>query len=324
MAKDAPTPDQPGSVNLSPHPLVSKLHTDLDNPPNLVTLVGYLGPSKKPDSTRLYQDLTFRNYYEVPSASITATTPVDAEDPNSPTVIHVPASTTLEAVSTTSQSVEAGFLKGAITSSYLGSAAALPGAGQAAWWTGCCKASKTDVRAHVAGQAQAGMDCVCIALSAFGNTLAGQAQGPLDCVQITNTNVCTVSGVFSVCCAQAAAGQAQAGMNCIQITCTICCTMTGGNNYGQAAAGQAQAPAFPTVQQCIPTVQCVPTLVLCTGLPVTCTAAGAGQAQAPATFPTLQCIPTVQCVPTLALCPPPTIQCPATLNCGGAGAVGRA
>jgi hypothetical protein len=123
MAKEnPPSSEQPQSVNLGVHPLVSKLHPDLDHSADLVSLVGYLGPSKDADNIRLYRDLSFNHYFEIPTASITATTPVDANDPNSPTVIHVPASAKLEAVSHSSQSVEAGLLKGAITNGYLTSA----------------------------------------------------------------------------------------------------------------------------------------------------------------------------------------------------------
>src|SRR5207244_1443408 len=113
-------PEKPRNIDLGTHPLVAKLHPDPDDARNLISLVGYLGPSKNPDDIRLYLDLTFNHYYELPSASIVATAPTNADDPNSPTSVYVEASTQLNVVSTASQSVAAGFLKGAITSGYLG------------------------------------------------------------------------------------------------------------------------------------------------------------------------------------------------------------
>jgi hypothetical protein len=116
-----------GDVDLTTHPLVDKHHTDPDEvtgQPDVVSLIGYIGPSKRPDYTRLYQDLSFRNYYEIPTAGITATTPVNADDENSPTHVQVTADTKLDVVTVSVQSVEARFLSGSIASGFLGGAQA--------------------------------------------------------------------------------------------------------------------------------------------------------------------------------------------------------
>jgi hypothetical protein len=121
---DTKSKGRPGNVNLETHPLVAKLHADPDELTQLVALVGYLGPSKKTGYVRLYADLTFRNYYEIPAGGILSTTPADAEDENSPTTVHVAGDTQVERVSVTSQSTEARFLQGSIASSYLSGAGA--------------------------------------------------------------------------------------------------------------------------------------------------------------------------------------------------------
>jgi hypothetical protein len=114
-----PSPHKP---NLSPHPLVTKLRGDSDTPPSLVALTGYFGPSKKADSIRLYPSLDFQSYFEIPKAAIVATTPVDADDADSPTVVHVKAGTPVDSVQTSTQPVES-YLQGGITGGYLGAIA---------------------------------------------------------------------------------------------------------------------------------------------------------------------------------------------------------
>jgi hypothetical protein len=109
-----PSPHQP---NLSTHPLVTKLRGDSDTPPSLVALIGYFGPSKKADSIRLYPSLDFQSYFEIPTAAIVATTPVDADDEDSPTVVHVKAGTPVDSVQTSTQPVES-YLQGGITGAH--------------------------------------------------------------------------------------------------------------------------------------------------------------------------------------------------------------
>ena len=113
-----PSSDKP---NLSTHPLVTKLQGDAETPPSLVALIGYFGPSKKADSIRLYSGLDFQSYFEIPKAAIVATTPTDAKDDQSPTLVHVKTGTPVAAVQTSTQPVET-YLQGGITGQYLGSA----------------------------------------------------------------------------------------------------------------------------------------------------------------------------------------------------------
>lgn len=121
MPKTDPT-GSPGDVNLETHPLVAKLHADPDQLTDLVALVGYLGPSKREGYVRLYVDLSFRNYYEIPNEGIVSTSPTNASDENSPTTVHVAGDTQVDKVSITSQSTEARFLQGSISSGYLSGA----------------------------------------------------------------------------------------------------------------------------------------------------------------------------------------------------------
>jgi hypothetical protein len=108
------SPDKP---DLKTHPMVSKLVGDSDTPPSLVALAGFFGPSRKSDCIRLYNDLGFQSYFEIPKASIVATTPTDATDDQSPTLVHVKAGTPVDAVQTSTQPVES-YLQGGITSAF--------------------------------------------------------------------------------------------------------------------------------------------------------------------------------------------------------------
>jgi hypothetical protein len=120
--KSEPSNPQPGKVNLTPHPLVTKLHPEPDALNDLVALIGYFGPSKKAGCIRLYADLSFRSFYDIPTKGIVHTEPTDAKDENSPTKVLVLAVTKLEVVETTSQCVEASYLQGPIARDYLAGA----------------------------------------------------------------------------------------------------------------------------------------------------------------------------------------------------------
>src|SRR6185295_8441558 len=113
------------AVNLDTHPLVAKLGAESEEPPTpVVTFVGYIGPSKNPDSVRLYTDLSFRTYYEIPRASIRSNDPGADED--SPTRVTVDADARIEVVQTERQSVEAAYLAGSIAGRYLTAASRRP------------------------------------------------------------------------------------------------------------------------------------------------------------------------------------------------------
>ena len=117
--------------NLEAHPLVRRLRREDDEPAaaDAVVLTGYLGPSKVGDNVRLYADLTFRTYYEIPRAAVRRT--VAGADEDDPTQVWVDSSARVEVVQTTRQSVEAGYLGGAIAGQFAGASARAAGAG--AW-----------------------------------------------------------------------------------------------------------------------------------------------------------------------------------------------
>lgn len=122
-------------VDLSTHPLVAEGNADPDNieaPPEVVSLVGYIGPSRRDGYIRLYQDLSFRNYYEIPGESVVGTSPVNPDDENSPTQVRVEPDARVEVVTVSVQSVEARYLSGSISSGFLGAAAAAGTGAQAA------------------------------------------------------------------------------------------------------------------------------------------------------------------------------------------------
>ncbi len=134
MADSSGKKDQPSAdkvVNLKTHPLVSKLTPPGGASPSLAQVTGYIGPSQKPESVRLYTGLDFGSYYEIPKSAIVHTEQTDAEDENSPTTVYVKADASIDVVQTTTQSVEASFLQGAITSAHLATAAATAAAGGA-------------------------------------------------------------------------------------------------------------------------------------------------------------------------------------------------
>ena len=117
MAADAksPNPAQPGrgGAEIPIHPLVTKLLGESGEPQNLVTMVGYIGPSKKEAHVRLYTGLDFQTYYEVPRESVALAEAVDREDENSPTRVMIPADATVELVQTSKQTGPASYLAGA-------------------------------------------------------------------------------------------------------------------------------------------------------------------------------------------------------------------
>jgi hypothetical protein len=115
-------PSQGGDVDLSTHPLVAARKVDPSEieppPPEATALVGYIGPSRREGSIRLYQDLTFRNYFEIPVDAVLSTAPVNPDDENSPTLVRVDPEAKVEVVSISVQSVEARYLSGAIAGGF--------------------------------------------------------------------------------------------------------------------------------------------------------------------------------------------------------------
>jgi hypothetical protein len=125
MSNETETPGAPESEpNLEVHPLVAKLGAQGQAPRDLATLVGYLGPASQDDQVRLYHDLSFRGYYDIPRSEVVHTEPLNAGDENSPTRVLVNASARVAQTHVSTQSGEARFLQGGITSGFLPTAAA--------------------------------------------------------------------------------------------------------------------------------------------------------------------------------------------------------
>jgi hypothetical protein len=101
-----------GGAKLDVHPLVKKMLGEDGEPTTAISLVGYVGPSKKADHVRLYTGLDFQSYYEVPRASVIDAHAVDAQDENSASKVMIKPDATLELVQTTKQSGTASFLAG--------------------------------------------------------------------------------------------------------------------------------------------------------------------------------------------------------------------
>jgi hypothetical protein len=114
MAKSSdPKKDQPAppDVDLTPHPLVAKLISNPANPPpDSVKLEGYLGPSSRDGYVRVYLDLTFKAYFEIPKNGIIHADRADPTNESKPTTILIDSATKLDLI----HSLEASYLKGKI------------------------------------------------------------------------------------------------------------------------------------------------------------------------------------------------------------------
>lgn len=168
--------------NLEAHPLVERLRREEESEAasEVVVLTGYLGPSKVGDNVRLYTDLTFRTYYEVPKGAVRRT--VAGREEDDPTQVWVDSSSRVEVVRTTRQSVEAGYLAGSIAGQFMGGGAA---GARAASWPVC----KTMVTANPT-------DCGPLCLTVV-------TANPTDCGPVCLT---VVTAVPTDCGLQAAAG----------------------------------------------------------------------------------------------------------------------
>ena len=294
------TSEQPEGLNLEPHPLVRQLHSDPDDAQDLISLVGYLGPSKQPDQIRLYSDLSFRHYYEIPSDGIVATTPTNADDPNSPTIVHVKASTRIDVVSVASQNVEAGFLRGAITSGYLGSAAGSAGQGGVIQPTPTASVMTQCGACPTRNPQHCPSFTICTVCTQFPPCPGGQAVGgeqvagsPTPATVCTQMQGClwpTTLCIHTVnACPQAGVGgAAQVGtigptgvFHCTTATVATVCTQ-GHGCVGPTTFCQAGGRAGGPQEALIGTG---PYVCWTTG----CQAGGVGQAQAAAVFPTTHC-----------------------------------
>jgi hypothetical protein len=115
-------PTNDPNVDLSPHPVVKALMDEHGKIPDCVALAGYLGPSDRPEYVRLYLDLTFKHYYEIPKKdAVLYREPYDKSEEARPTRIIVRAGAELKLVQvqTSEQTGAASFLHGTIRSAGL-------------------------------------------------------------------------------------------------------------------------------------------------------------------------------------------------------------
>lgn len=77
-------------------------------------LDGFIGPTKKSDRMRLYLNLSFDTFVDIPVSGIMSTLPIDASDENSPTRVWIRAETRLDVVQSMSRTIEASYLRGGI------------------------------------------------------------------------------------------------------------------------------------------------------------------------------------------------------------------
>jgi hypothetical protein len=87
--------------------------------PPPVTLTGFIGPSGKDGLVRIYRDLTFRSYCDVPADALQ---PVDSpgDDPEAPGAFFVAADAPIAVVEAETECAEARFLSGSISHGRLG------------------------------------------------------------------------------------------------------------------------------------------------------------------------------------------------------------
>jgi hypothetical protein len=96
------------------HELIKKMLAHKPEPQDVVEVVGYIGPSPKTGTFRVYPQLDLRSYFEIPADSLIHHAPVDASDGSGPSRVLIAGSTKLEIV----QVVDARFLRGYIASAH--------------------------------------------------------------------------------------------------------------------------------------------------------------------------------------------------------------
>ena len=176
--------DDAKKPTLRNHPLVDRLKPD-DDAAETVSLVGYLGPSKRAGHRRLYLDAGLRTFCELPEEAIRDVR--EAEDEEAPSRITIDADTPVEVVRTSRQRTAAGFLAGAISGGLLGRAG---GAGRAqicptvytARPTGCDQPCLTVVTANPT-------DCeVCLTVVTANPTDCSGGPGGQVCLTVVTAN----------------------------------------------------------------------------------------------------------------------------------------
>jgi hypothetical protein len=115
------------NFNTTTHPIVQAILDVNQSPEDVAVLVGYFGPSSKPDYVRLYLSLDLHSYCELYNPAgggdILNTLPSNPNNPNDPTLVFVKANADVKFVKTSSTGVQASFLQGAIATANLGATA---------------------------------------------------------------------------------------------------------------------------------------------------------------------------------------------------------
>jgi hypothetical protein len=118
MAKDDKPSPSSQAINFEADAAVRNLGADLEHT-GAVSLTGFVGPSKNPDNVRLYADLSFTSYLEIPKGTVLGRTRVRQDDENSPSLLRVRSDAKLEYRSVVAHSIEASALAGAITAAHM-------------------------------------------------------------------------------------------------------------------------------------------------------------------------------------------------------------
>jgi len=98
-------------LDRTPHPIVARILDESGQPRETLVVLGYLGSPDDEDRVRIYLDLKFQAYFEIPWNKIIYVGKPDPLDETKPTRIVVDATAQLTLV----QTVGASFLRGAIT-----------------------------------------------------------------------------------------------------------------------------------------------------------------------------------------------------------------
>lgn len=101
-------------VDLTPHPIGTTILDESGEPRETALVVGFLGVADANDLVRIYLDLSFRTYLEMPAKKVLYVEKFDPSNELQPTKILVASDSPLKLVRT----VEASLIEGSIVSAY--------------------------------------------------------------------------------------------------------------------------------------------------------------------------------------------------------------
>lgn len=124
---DQDKPNAPkGQSKLRQHPLLDQLMPEQSDsaraampqqPPNVITLSGYLAKDPEAGYWRLYSGLDLSEYYRIAEEDIVNAQLLATDDaPQRPQIVWIKATATLQQTHTNTRQVQAGFLQGVLTS----------------------------------------------------------------------------------------------------------------------------------------------------------------------------------------------------------------